>query len=135
MPAEIHTEKVPLFRSFRRSQITSVLATSVDFSLTIFLTEFLHLLYKYSTAVGAFCGAVTSFLLCRHWAFQRKSERWERQAGRYVVASGLSLLLNTWSVIFLTETFDIQYVVSKIIAAVFWGLTVNFLLFRYFVFR
>jgi putative flippase GtrA len=135
MPVEASNAKVPFFRSLRRSQITSVVATSVDFSVTLFLTEIIHVFYKYSTATGAFFGAVTSFLLCRHWAFQSKNNKWHTQAARYALASVLSLLLNTWAVIFLTETFDIQYVVSKTIAAVFFGLTVNFLLFRYFVFR
>jgi putative flippase GtrA len=78
---------------------------------------------------------VVSFLLLRHWAFQKNQTKWHGQAFRYVLASGTSLLLNTAGVWFLTEAFDIQYVVSKTIVAVIMGLTDNYLMFRHFVFR
>jgi len=121
--------------SWLRSQAVAITATSVDFLVTIGLKELAGLWYVGSTATGALCGAVTSFVLLRKWAFQKNEERWHGQAARYVIASGTSLLLNTGGVWLLTEVFDIQYVVSKIIVAVLMGLTVNYLMFKHFVFR
>ena len=118
-----------------RSQVAAVLATGTDFLVTIGLKELVGLWYVASNATGAFCGAVVSFLLLRNWAFKRHDERWHGQAIRYTIASGLSLLLNTGGVWFLTEAFDIQYIVSKTIVAVVMGLTVNYLMFKHFVFR
>ncbi|MCF8246503.1 MAG: GtrA family protein [Saprospiraceae bacterium] len=117
-----------------RSQVAAVLATGTDFLVTIGLKELAGLWYVASNATGAFCGAVVSFLLLRNWAFKRHDQQWHGQAVRYVLASGLSLLMNTGGVWFLTETFDIQYIVSKTIVAIVMGLTVNYLMFKHFVF-
>lgn len=110
-------------------------ATGTDFLVTIFLTEAVGIWYAWSNATGAFCGAVVSFLLCRAWVFNVRNSRWHRQAFRYTLASGLSLLLNTFGVWLLTENLNISYIFSKIIVATFIGLTINFLMFRYFVFK
>jgi putative flippase GtrA len=103
--------------------------------VTIFLTEILGLWYVASNALGASAGGTVSFALCRLWVFNRRSQRWHHQAMRYVLAICLSLSLNTLGVWCLTESFHISYVVSKIIAAVLVGVSVNFLMFRYFVFK
>ena len=118
-----------------RSQAAALSATGTDFLVTIGLKELAGLWYVASNATGALCGAVVSFLLLRNWAFKRHDQRWHRQAVRYAIASGLSLVLNTFGVWLLTEAFDIQYIVSKIIMAVVMGLTINYLLFKHFVFR
>lgn len=137
--AELETEavaqKTPFFVSWFRSHVASVTATSVDFMLTIFLTEIVGLWYVMSNALGAAAGGAVSFTLCRLWVFNRRSQRWHHQAFRYVLAICLSLTLNTLGVWFLTETFHISYVVSKAFTAAAIGVTVNFLMFRYFVFK
>lgn len=120
--------------SWVRSQAAALTATGTDFLVTIGLKELAGLWYVASNATGAFCGAVVSFLMLRHWAFQRHDQRWHGQAVRYVIASGLSLVINTAGVWFLTETIDIQYVASKTILAVLMGLTVNYWMFKHFVF-
>lgn len=129
------TQKTPFVRSWFRSNVTSVVATAVDFVVTIFLTEIAAVWYVLSTALGATAGGVVSFTMCRLWVFNRREAQWQHQALRYVLAIGLSLTLNTLSVWFLTETFHISYVISKVIAAAAVGLSVNFLVFRYFVFK
>jgi putative flippase GtrA len=121
--------------SWLRSQAAALTATGTDFLVTILLTEVFGAWYVASNATGAFCGAVVSFLLLRHWAFQRHDQQWRGQALRYVLASGLSMVLNTGGVWFLKEVFDIQYIVSKTVVATFMGLTVNYLMFKHFVFR
>ena len=103
--------------------------------VTIFLTEVAGIWYAWSNALGAFCGAVVSFLMCRRWVFNVRRPHWHRQALRYALASGLSLTLNTSGVWLLTENLDISYIFSKIIVATFIGLTINFLMFRDFVFK
>ncbi len=133
--ADASPGKTPFFISWFRSHVASVTATSVDFMFTIFLTEIAGLWYVMSNALGASAGGVVSFNLCRLWVFNRRSQRWHHQAARYVLSIGLSLTLNTLGVWFLTETFHISYVISKVISAVAVGVSVNFLMFRYFVFK
>jgi putative flippase GtrA len=121
--------------SWLRSQAVAITATSVDFLVTIGLKELAGLLLAISTGTGAICGAVTSFVLLRQWAFQRQDQRWHGQAARYILASGLSILLNTGGVLLLTHVFGIQYIISKTLVAILMGLTVNYFMFKYFVFR
>ena len=121
--------------SWLRSQAVALSATGTDFLVTISLKELAGLWYVASNATGAVCGAIVSFVLLRKWAFQKGGAAWHGQALRYAIASGLSLALNTAGVWFLTETFGIQYVASKTAMAIFMGLTVNYLMFKYFVFR
>lgn len=135
LKSESHTEKTPLLASWFRSHVASISATSVDFGVTIFLKEIIGLWYVAANAIGAVAGGAVSFIICRRWVFNRKNEGWKGQAFRYVLASGLSAILNTGAVWFLTENFEISYIVSKIIAAVIIGVTINFALFRYFVFK
>jgi putative flippase GtrA len=129
------SEKTATQSSWLRSQAVAIAATTTDFLVTIGLKEFAGLWYVASNATGAFCGAVVSFLLLRNWAFQRNTTKWHGQALRYVIASGLSLMLNTAGVWLLTELFDIQYVISKTMLAVLMGLTVNYWMFKQFVFK
>ncbi|MCC6723066.1 MAG: GtrA family protein [Saprospiraceae bacterium] len=129
------TEKTAAKSSLLRSQAVAITATTTDFLVTIGLKELAKLWYVYSNATGALCGATVSFLLLRNWAFQRNTTKWHGQALRYVIASGLSLLLNTGGVWLLTELLDIQYIVSKTLVAVLMGLTVNYWMFKHFVFK
>lgn len=128
-------EKTPFWKSFYRSQFASIVATAADFFITIFFTEIFKIWYIASNVCGAFTGAVISFLLGRNWAFNRTGQQWEWQAVRYAITSFLSINLNTAGVWLLTEQLDIQYIISKIIVAILIGVSFNFLMFRYFVFR
>jgi putative flippase GtrA len=119
-----------------RSQATALTATATDFLATVGLKEMAGLWYVAANATGACCGAVVSFLLLRNWAFQQNHAAWHGQAVRYATASGTSLLLNTGGVWALTELLGNQYfIVIKTLVAVLMGLTVNFWLFRHFVFK
>lgn len=129
------SSKTPLVASWFRSHVASITATAMDFMVTIFLTEVAAVWYVLSNALGATAGGVVSFVMCRRWVFNQRESHWREQAVRYVLAICLSLTLNTLGVWFLTETFDISYVISKIITAGAVGVTVNFAVFRYFVFR
>ena len=127
--------KTPFLISWFRSHLVSVTATGVDFFATIFLTEALRIWYVASNVTGALTGGVVSFCLCRIWVFKRRDQRWHFQAVRYAFAICLSMILNTVGVWSLTETFHISYVFSKIATATVVGVTFNFFMFRYFVFR
>ena len=127
--------KTPLLLSWIRSQFVSVTATGVDFLVTIFLTEVVKTWYVAATMSGAIAGGVVSFILCRAWAFNRRNQIWKYQMLRYAMAISLSMTLNTLAVWFMTENFHIPYIYAKIMAAALVGLTVNFLVFRYFVFK
>ena len=123
------------FLTFLRSQMASIVATTVDFLLVIFLTAFWQLWYVISNMIGASTGALTSFLLGRYWVFESFERKIEHQAFRYLLVAFGSLLLNTAGVYLLTEYLGIHYAYSKVVVALCIGIGFNFVLHKYFVFR
>ena len=127
--------KEPLGKSFVKSQASSVIATATDFCIYFLLYKGFDIFYGLSSGIGAVFGAVVSFFLGRHWAFKKKDGRLTTQALRYAVTSGSSVFLNTFGMIWVTETFHISPDVSKVIVAILIGVLFNFLMFRYFVYK
>ncbi len=127
--------KPSLIQSLGRSQIAAVAATLADFGVLVVLTELAGLYYVWSTAIAAMTGAAISFLLGRFWAFRAPEGDWFLQAAKYALVSVGSLILNSAGVFIFTEYAYLPYALSKAVTALFVGLTYNFLLHRYFVFK
>jgi len=124
-----------LFTSFKRAQIASLIATVVDFVTLVMLVEHVRVYYVTATAIGAFVGAVTNFLLGRLWSFRAVHGKYTSQAFRYALVSAGSLVLNSLGVWWFTEHHAIPYTLSKIATALLVGIFFNFPLHRAFVFR
>ncbi len=135
MEKQLNSEKTPFLLSWFRNHVASITATSVDFLVTIFLTEIIGIYYLISNTIGATAGGGISFIMCRLWVFNQRNSKWQHQAFRYLLAVLLSIGLNTLGVWFFTEIIHLQYIVAKIITAVIIGISVNFFVFRYFVFK
>ena len=127
--------QVSFLTSLWRSQATAIMATAVDFSVYFILFQFVSIYYVTASGIGAFCGAMVSFFLSRHWAFKSTDDRMRYQMMRYGCASGLSLFLNVYGIFFIVETFGIQETVAKVLTSTLIGLFINFPIFRYWVFR
>ena len=82
---KILVTRVPFITSFIRSQMSSAIATAMDFTVFVFLTEILKIYYVAAAAMAALVGAIISFLLGRNWAFARKDGRLTHQAFRYII--------------------------------------------------
>lgn len=127
--------KKSLIISFLRYQVAAIIATMVDFFVLIILTELFDVWYVTSTAVGAFCGALTNFIICRYWAFVNSSNNLANQAVKYTIVSAGSLILNTLFVYLLTDFAGVTYSISKIITAIIIAIFYNFTLQKYYVFK
>jgi len=124
-------------KTFSRANVTSILASVVDFTLLTTLVEIAHMYYVKAVALGAVAGAITNFLLNRHWAFHEPGTTKHpihHQTFRYALVSGGSLVLNTSLVFYFTEFAHIGYLGSKIIVALLVGWLWNYPLHHYFVF-
>src|SRR5690349_10667700 len=92
---QVVREKPDHKTAFARSQLAALVATGVDFGSLVFLVEVVKVYYVWATAIGAFLGALTNFLMGRHWSFEATHERARFQVLRYALVSGGSLGLNT----------------------------------------
>lgn len=121
--------------SFGRAQVSSIVATAVDFGTLFASVEIFGLWYVLGTALGAALGAITNFLLGRHWSFEASSGGASGQAFRYALVSSGSLLLNSAGVYAFTEYFGLKYGFSKIVVSLLVGFFFNFPLHRRYVFK
>ncbi|MBK7806511.1 MAG: GtrA family protein [Saprospiraceae bacterium] len=128
-------ERPPFKKTFIRSQVVSLISTAVDFAISILLHHSLSLYYVTATSLGSLAGAMTSFTLGRNWAFLNRHGHIRKQFLRFVVINLFSIFANTTGVFFFKESFDIPFIISRIIVSVLIGVFFNFFMNRYFVFR
>jgi putative flippase GtrA len=120
---------------FLRANLSSVLATGVDWALVTALVLG-HLHYLGAAAVGAAAGAVTDFSLKRHWAFDRKEKGQLQAEGlRYLAASGSSLGWNLAAAWALVGGLGASPVPGVIAASALVGVAWNYPVHRWWVFR
>jgi putative flippase GtrA len=119
---------------FLKTQISSLLATLMDFLTTIFLVEVAKLHYVEATVIGAIAGAFTNFFLNKYWSFESGSSGLKHQGLRYFLVWIGSVLLNTLGIYILTGSTGLSYIVSKIIVAIVVGIAFNYTLQRHYVF-
>ena len=128
------TERVPLFKSFYRSQMGSFLASVTDLSSLYICTEFIGIYYVISAAIASSLGAIVGFIILRFWAFERTDKPWKKQAIKYAVTSAIILLANVAGIYVFTEFVGTQYMISKVIISLLVGFGISFPLFRYYVY-
>ena len=128
-------EKPKTIISFFRYYVVAVLATIIDFSAFILLSEIIDFWYVSSAFISAFFGGVAAFLLNRNWTFMGKDGKLSIQAIKYLIVWGGSILLNTIGIYLIVENTSIEEIVSKIIISITIGVCYNFLMNKYFVFK
>ncbi len=129
-------KKIKIFfqSSFSRSQISSIFSTGIDYAIVLLFVEVFQSWYVLATALGALAGAISNFFLNRHWSFQASHGQLKRQARRYGIVSGGSLLLNSFGVFLVTEHLQIHYILSVIFVSLFVGILFNYPLQRNYVY-
>jgi putative flippase GtrA len=120
-----------------KHQTGAAISTAIDFAVMWLLVESHMLSPVLATAVGALCGAITNFSLGRRWIFVqgRGSVAFGNQVARYLLVSGVSLVWNTLGEALLYRGFGFQYVLARVIVAVFVSVGWNYPMHRWFVFR
>lgn len=113
-------------RTFLKFQTSSLISTIVDYSITLFLTENLKILYLISSVIGVFSGGVTNFLINKNWVFKIKDNKNSKRVILYIIVWVINLLMNTLGLYLLTEFGHINYKYSKIIVSLIVGLTLSF---------
>jgi putative flippase GtrA len=121
-------------KTFARAQIASLVASMVDYLVTILLVELAGVWYVWSSAIGTICGGFTNFTMGRRWVFKSYDRQTRIQLMRYGIVWLGYLLLTTQGVYLLTHFTPLTYLVSKITVSLFMGISYNFPLQKRFVF-
>ena len=121
--------------TFAKTQISSFIASMVDYLITILCVELLGFWYVAGSSTGTIIGGVTNFSLGRHWVF-RGGERERRiQLFRYFIVWMVYSMLVTFGVYLLTHVGGFNYIISKITVTLFLAVAYNYPLQKRFVFR
>ncbi len=120
---------------FVKSQLSALLSTLVDFSITVLAVEIFCLGYVEATVIGACCGAATNFLLGRNWVFQAQAGKTTSQLTLYFLVWLGSLGLNALGMYLLTDLVGAPYIVSKIGTSAAVGIFYNYSLQKRIVFK
>lgn len=128
--------KVPLMTSLLRYNVSAGIATATDFSTLLVCKELIGLNPVLGTFIGAIAGATVAFFLGRNWTFFNKDGRMSSQGVKFILVVIGSILLNTFGEYLLTEIVYVgHYMVARVLTAITVGVTYNFPMQRYFVFR
>lgn len=119
---------------FLKFQLTALVATSVDFAMTILLESGFDFHYPVAVGLGATCGAITAFMINRFWVFSSMKTHPVKQAFNYSLVVGGSIFLNTLGTYLLTESTMLTYLVSKAIVSLIVGFTYSYYFSKRFVF-
>lgn len=120
---------------FIKAQLSSLFATALDFTVTIFLVEALKIHYVESTIIGALAGAVGNFYVNKYWSFDTGGSNLKKQTYRYSLVWIGSVILNASGIYLLSHFFKISYLIAKIIVAIVIGVGFNYTLQKRYVFN
>jgi len=123
------------FISLVKFGLTGSSGLLIDFSLTWFFKDELHVNKFIANGIG-FCAAVLSnYFINRYWTFnERNRKQVGKQLTSFVAVSLIGLLLNSCFIYIFNELLLLNFYVSKAIAVIlvfFWNFTANY----FFVFK
>jgi putative flippase GtrA len=121
--------------TFIKAQAASLVATMVDFSITIILVELFRCWYLAASVTGTICGGIANFMLGRRWVFRATEKGIPLQAIKYLLVWAGNLVLVSGGVYIATSYGGLNYVLSKILVSIVVGSTYNYLMQKRFVFK
>jgi len=122
---------------FFRAQFSAYLGGMVDYLTMIICTEWLHIHYTISIAIGGIVGAIVNFTMNRNWTFQANAQGDSAllQLFKFGFMVGGSILLKSAGTYLLTGGTHLDYKISRIMIDILVSLGFNYTLQRYWVFR
>ncbi len=127
--------KPNILNLFFKYNTVAIVATGVDFIAFILLNDLLNIWYVISTFLSAIMGGITAFILNRNWVFNGKNKHVQTQIIKYILVWGGSIVLNTYGLYILVENSNLSEIISKILVTVIIGISYNFLMARFFIFK
>lgn len=120
---------------FLKAQAASLIASCVDFVMTILAVELAGLWYVTGTVIGTISGGLTHFSLGRTWVFKASDKTIPTQFLKYFVVWNGSLVLNASGVYVITHYGGVNYIFSKVLVSLSVGIFYNYIIQKKYVFR
>lgn len=121
--------------TFLKAQASSLIATLVDFLVTILFVEIFGFWDVTASAIGNIGGGVANFLVNKVWVFEAAGKKTAPQAIRYFVVWVGNIALNSAGLYLMRHYTGLNYVASKTLVATVVGFSYNYVLQKKFVFR
>lgn len=122
--------------TFFKAQAASLIATVVDWLVTIVCKELMGVGELASVGLGNITGGITNFLLGRGWVFEAEDKKINNQAFRYLLVWGGNWCLNVGGFYIVKHFYaGIDYRILKMIVALVVGFSYNYFLQKRYVFR
>lgn len=124
---------------FAKAQLSAFIGGITDYLVMIFLTEFFHVHYTISIAIGGIIGAVVNFSLNKGWTFKSKNAQYKsgmtKQLLKFALVVLNSIFMKSSGTYLITTFFRIDYKISRIAVDLFVSVAFNYTLQRFWVFR
>lgn len=117
-----------------RSLAVGALATALDVMILLAIVHLLAWPNAAASAVGVTVGSTFTFFANRHFAFRDHTPDLAPQAIKFVLSTGVALLLHAWLVWFLADQHGVHVVIAKLISDLLVFTCGQLLVLRYLVF-
>ena len=127
--------KPNILTSFLKYNTVAIIATGVDFGVFVLLNNILNFWYVGATFTSAVIGGTTAFILNRNWVFKSIDKKINFQILKYILVWVGSVFINTYGLYLLVENTNVSEIISKVIVTVSVGISYNFLMSKFFIFK
>lgn len=140
MPAQkpgssfINTLLTPKLIAFIKFGITGVSGLTIDFALTWFFKDELHVNKFVANGIGFTAAVISNYFIHRNWTFKHNKSKAGPQFAVFFTVSIIGLLLNSAIIFLLDNMMSVNFYVSKAVAifiVFFWNFSANY----FFVFK
>lgn len=114
--------------TFLRANISSLIATAVDYIILIISYKLFHIGLESATILGVVLGGLTFFLLAHGWVFDASGRSIRSEGIRFFFVWSGSLILNVISTIIIAKLpipYYIARVLGSILVFIFWNYPLN----------
>ena len=121
-------------RIFIKVQVTSLLASGIDFLTTILCVRLWHYWYLSASITGAVVGGFVSFIVSKKWTFTESRQPVASQFSRFVLVWLGNAAANATGLFVATHFLGVQYLVAKTAVGILVGVSYTYFLQKDFIF-
>ncbi|MCL1942678.1 MAG: GtrA family protein [Candidatus Azobacteroides sp.] len=119
---------------FGKFVMVGVLNTGISLAVIYVLMNIFHVNYKISNLIGYVIGVINSFFWNKHWVFQAKKSGVKREIVLFLIAFGISYLVQYFCLIIMVECFHLNKNLSQLLAMGVYTIT-NYTLNKFITFK